>query len=249
MSTSLSAIIIDDEIHCRKTLDQQLKWTCPEVTVVSSCNGSKEGIEAIKKFQPDLVFLDIEMPEMNGFELLETLGTINFETIFTTAYDAYAVRAFNESAVAYLLKPIVEEDLRSAIDKVISKRGKDKTLDELLTLFRQLEKNGTTDKIAFPTIEGLEFVSRKNIIRCEADSNYTKIFIQGQRALLISKTLKDVSALINRPNIFLRPHASHLININYIKKYLKGVGGQIIMDDGTVIPVSKGRKDDFIQAL
>jgi len=245
----MRAIIIDDEAHCRNTLDQQLKWSCPEVKVLRHCANGLSGIEAIKELSPELIFLDIEMPNMTGFEMLEQLDTIDCNLIFTTAYDEYALKAFNTHAIAYLLKPICEDDLLIAIQKVADRNSAKFTKATILSLFEEMRSSHNTCKVAFPTNEGLEFVDWKNIIRCEADSNYTKIFLASGEKYLISKTLKEVSEIIDQSTIFMRPHASHLVNMNYIKRYLKGVGGQLVMEDGSIIPVSRGKKGDMMNKI
>ena len=247
MKHKLSAIIVDDEEHCRETLVKQLEWSCPEVEVIGHAESIQEAIVLLEGKTPDVLFLDIEMPGGTGFDLLEKLPEINFAIIFTTAYDDFALDAFQVHAVDYLLKPIDGDTLKNAIEKV------QKTIPEnpkvnFDRLLEYMTSHKTSKKVAFPVLDGLTFVELDDIIRCESEGTYCHIFLLNQPKIFLSKTLKQVSELINNEK-FLRVHNSHLVNSAFIKRYIRGKGGQIIMEDGAIIPVSRGRKSDFLQNL
>lgn len=245
----IRAIIIDDESKCRSVLEKQLEWTCPNVSIVSSIASPKEAIDIVRRLKPDLVFLDIEMPEMSGFEFLQQFDSIDFDVVFTTAYDEYALKAFQVYAAAYLLKPIDEEQLLSAVSQVSERKSTPLNQETIMLLFQSMQHSGKTKKVAIPTIEGLEFIDREKIIRCQSSGNYTRIFIDQRSELMVSKTLKVIEDLLDEPLVFIRSHAAHLVNLNYVAKYLKGSGGQLVMDDGSIIPVSKSRKENIINSL
>jgi len=246
---AINALIIDDEASCTESLSLELEMYCPQVNVLSCCHSAAEGLANITKYKPELVFLDIEMPRMNGFELLNQLQQINFEVIFVTAYDQFALKAFKFSAVDYLLKPIVYEELISAVNKVeqriIKKLGTDH-LEAVLANINFLNKNLST--IAVPSLEGLEFVSVDEINFCEAQVNYTCIHKTDGSSILLSKTLKTVEAMLEHHN-FIRIHQSYLVNAVHLKKYIKGQGGYVIMKNGANLSVSRNKKDDFINRI
>ena len=244
----LNAVIVDDEKHCLETLSWQLQRFCPEVHLVATCNGANEALKILQKQPIDLVFLDIEMPHMNGFEMLQQIRAIKFDIIFTTAYDMFAVKAFKFSAVDYLLKPIDKDQLKQSVQKVIMK-GQAISAEQLNVLFQSLyQQSPNLQKIALPTMEGLEFIQADHIVHCQSESNYTHIFLQNGSRLLISKTLKETEEMLMGHN-FMRVHHSHLINLNHIKKYVKGDGGYVIMSDDSSVNVSRSRKDDLLKAF
>lgn len=239
----LKAILVDDEPNCLKMLEWELQNSCPDVNIVELCNSGKEGLKAIQKYQPDVVFLDVDMPYMNGFELLELVPDIKFDVIFTTAYDEYAVKAFKTNAIDYLLKPIDEEELRTAVNKVktkseqISQRARKEGDDPRTQVIR---------KIALPTFEGLVFVEVDRIIYCQSDNNYSKIILKGEKNLFISKTLKETEAVLGNYHFF-RVHNSFLVNLNEIKNYVKSDGGYLIMSNEDKVKVSRAKKDMLLQ--
>ena len=245
----LRAIIIDDETKCRSVLEKQLSFACPNVDVLASLGEPQAAVSVVRDLSPDILFLDIEMPLMNGFEFLQELDRIDIDVIFTTAHEEYALKAFQVYAVAYLLKPCTEEDLVKAIDKVIDKRIAPLDQSTILKLFESIQKTGQTQKVAIPTMEGYEFVLRDQIVRCESSGNYTKIHLRDKPAILVSKTLKIVGELLGDSNLFVRAHAAHIVNLNYVVKYLKGAGGQLVMEDGAIIPVSKSKKSGLLESL
>ncbi len=242
----LKAVIIDDEPDNVKLLALQLKMYCPQVQVVAECTESEVGYLKIKELQPDLVFLDIEMPMMNGFQLLEKIGDINFSLVFVTAYDQFAVKAFRFSALDYLLKPIDGKDLKAAVEKA-EKRLWPQT--QQLNLLKQQLQNGDKilpDKIALPYQNGVTFAEIKNVIFCESDNNYTRIHTVDGNHYMVAKTLGDIQEVLEERN-FLRVHRQYLINLNHIKKYVRGEGNYVILSNNQSIPVARNQKDKLIE--
>lgn len=239
------AIIIDDEPDCVRLLSLQLKMSCADVEVVAECCSGEEGLKAIQKFNPQLVFLDIEMPKMNGFQLLESLHEVNFSIIFVTAYDRFAVRAFRFSALDYLLKPVDTRELQKALNKAERLHRPD---NRQLDLLRQQIQNpeAHANRIALPYQNGLTFVELHDILYCEADNNYTRFIVKGNEKYLVSKTLREVQEVLEGKT-FLRIHRQYLINVNHIRKYVKGEGNYIVMIDEKTIPVAKSHKDQLIE--
>jgi two-component system LytT family response regulator len=245
----MKAIIIDDEKKSRETIFFLLERYCPNVNVVAQADGYISGMAAIKETNPDVIFLDIQMPDGNGFKLLEDIGNINFDVIFTTAFDQYAIKAIKYSALDYLLKPIAPDDLKAAVDKVEKKKTGDDARTNINFLLENI-KNKNTDfkKIVLSTSEGMSVVEIKNIIRCESDDCYTYFYMEDGKKVIVSKTLKEIEELLGEYN-FLRPHRSHLINILHIKNYIKTDGGTVIMSDGCQVPVSRRKKDIILDII
>lgn len=244
----IRSIIIDDEQHCIKSLSKDIELHCSSVEIIETCNSAKEGLLAIKKQVPDLVFLDVEMPWMNGFEMLQILGDINFSIIFTTAHDEFAAKAFRISAVDYLLKPIDAQDLKIAVQRVEKKLEQGSHFPHINNLLQNIRQPFDEQKIALPVREGYEFVEVSSIIYCHAEGAYTKVFIQGKRPMLISRTLGDVAELLP-PEIFQRIHHSTLVNVTYISQFLRTDGGYIVLKDGERLAVSKTRKEMLMARL
>jgi two-component system LytT family response regulator len=245
----ITAIIIDDEKHCSDNLQWQLKQYCPKVEVKAICDNAEKGLEEIYNQQPQIVFLDVEMPGMNGFEMLEKLPEINFDMIFTTAFNQYAIRAIKFGALDYLIKPIDKDELLEAVDKVI-KRTNGESLKQLTALLSHIKKNNdfSLQKIALPTLHGYELVPLINIMYCESKSNYTSICLNDRRQILISKTLKDIEELLNMQPFF-RAHKSFLINLQYAIRYNRGEGGSLVLSNDIVIPVSRHKKEELLQLI
>jgi two-component system LytT family response regulator len=242
----LKVLLVDDESHCLETLSWQLSKFCPNVEIVEVCDSAEKAMAVLRKEKIDLTFLDIEMPVMNGFELLQQFKKIPFEVIFTTAYDMFAVKAFKFSALDYLLKPIDKDELIQAVEKAISKR-QPILQEQLDILFQNLyQHTNASHKIALPAMDGLEFVSACDIIHCQSDGNYTHIFLRDGSKFLISRTLKETEELLTGHN-FLRIHHSHTINLDHIKKYVKGDGGYVIMINNNTINVSRSRKEELLK--
>ena len=244
----LNAILIDDEVNCLKMLEWELKQNCPEVNILGMYDSGKEGLKAINSQNPDIVFLDIEMPYLNGFELLELVPKIDFEVVFTTAYDEYAVKAIRISAIDYLLKPIDGEDLNKAIGRIIEKR-KHKIGSENINFFKeQLKDNrqNSVTTIALPTYEGYIFVQLSDIIYCQSDNNYSNVVMKDKKKILISRTLKEVAEMLQEQPNFFRCHNSFLINLNEIKTFVKADGGYLVMSNDDKVKVSRGKKDELL---
>lgn len=244
----ITATIVDDEQDCCESLVMLLERYCPEVKVLDICYGAETALQSIKEHRPQILFLDIEMPFMNGFELLEKLEDINFELIFTTSYDQYAIKAIRFSALDYLLKPIDREELQKAVQKAAQRNQH--PLPQQLDLLLQKLKHPTipVTKIAIPTMEGFQLVAVESIISCESDGNYTHLFLTSKRKITASRTLKDVEEILeNYP--FIRVHHSHIVNINEVDKYIRGEGGYLIMSDQSTINVSRSRKEVLLKKL
>lgn len=249
------AIIIDDEAKGRLALRQKLADYCPQIKVIAEADNGQEGILLIEHHKPDVIFLDIEMPRMNGFDMLKEIKEKNFHIIFTTAYDQYAIKAIKYAAFDYLLKPIDIEELKSTVAKIdiaqqqteLEKNNQTKRQVELIQQNIEHPKK-QFNKLAIPTSEGLMFYDIHDIIHLEANSNYTNIYFTDKTKILASKTLKDFEELLPQ-DVFFRTHHSHLINLNYIKRYIKGDGGQIELQNGTYVDVSRRKKDEFLKAI
>lgn len=241
----LKAVIIDDEPDCVKLLALQLKMYCPKVQVLAECTSSETGLIRIKELQPDIVFLDIEMPVMNGFQLLEKLGNINFSLIFVTAYDQFAVKAFRFNALDYLLKPIDGKDLKVAVEKALQQKP---SLEQLKLMKQQLNvgEKHFPDKIALPFQNGVIFTEIKNILYCESENNYTRFYVVEGRNYLVSKTLGDIQEILEERN-FLRVHRQFLVNLDHIKKYVRGEGNYLILTNEINIPVARNKKEKLIE--
>jgi len=243
----IKAILIDDEMHCLKTLDLLLGEYCANVQVLEKCNDAATGLKAIELHKPDLVFLDIEMPEMNGFEMLEHLPQINFAVIFTTGYDQYAIKAFHFSALDYLLKPIEPKELIDAVKKVEEQHHLPMPEQFEMLLKKIGGVNSGFTKIAVPTAEGFELISATDVIYFEAESNYTHIFLKNKNKIIACRTLKKVEEQIQDYNFFVRVHNSYMVNLNEVVRYVRGEGGYLIMSDNSSINVSRNRKDALLK--
>ncbi len=243
----INAIAIDDEGHCLETLSLLLQEYCPEVNLVALCKSASLGFEAIRQHQPELVFLDIEMPNMNGFRMLEQLGECNFAVVFTTSYDQYAIRAIRYSALDYLLKPVDPKELQAAVKKFQDTRNPLAT-DQLRWLLDQVNgKSGQFNKMAVPTTEGFELVPAQELVRCEANDNYTHLYLRNGKKIIASRTLKDIEEQLKAFPFFVRVHHSFLVNLNEVVKYTKGEGGYLSMSDGSTVNVSRSRKESLLK--
>lgn len=243
----IRAILVDDEKNALEMMEWLLKTYCPQVEIVALCNSAEMGLEAIRRHQPDVVFLDIEMPRMNGFDMLEHFDKLNFDVVFCTAYDQFAIRAFKYSALNYLLKPVDPEDLKLTVQRIEEKK-QIPTRQQFELLMQQMKQpsKATPQRIALTTADGLIFVPTADIIYCEAESNYTNVVLVGGRKVLISKVLKDIDEALSGPD-FYRVHSSFLININHIKKFVRGDGGYIVMDNDAIVSISRTRKQEFME--
>lgn len=242
------AIIVDDEKNALDVLRMQLNAYCPEIEIVAVSLGGKHGITDIMLHKPDLVFMDIEMPLINGFDVLEATRLLNYKVIFTTAYDQFAIKAFKYSAVDYLLKPIDIEELKSAVKKMIHNEQKD-LVSILQNMYQHFNQGASHQKkIALPFGDGFEMIAVQNIVRCESESNYTTIFLNDKRKVVLTRTLKDIEEQLPFPPFF-RIHNSHIVNVDCIQKWYKTDGGYVIMNDGVQINISRSRKEAFFESM
>lgn len=243
----IKTLIVDDEELARKNLEFLLKDYCPQVDVIGTAASAREAKRFLDSNNIDLLLLDIEMPNGSGFDLLESLeDEIDFKIIFITAYHEYALRAFKHSAVDYILKPINPEELQAAMDKV--RPGRDSEPREKIdTLIENIQRRGEQlNKIALPSMEGLQFINLDDIVYCESQDNYTQFFLTDGRRIMVSKTIKYFEEVLDEAR-FYRVHRSHIINLKYIDRYVKGEGGYVVMKQGARVPVSRRRKESFLQ--
>ena len=243
----IKAIIIDDEIHCLKSLDILLKEYCPNVQVMEMYSDPEKGLEAVRTLIPDLVFLDIEMPRMNGFEILEKLSPAGFSIVFTTGYDQYAIKAIHFSALDYLLKPVDPKELIHAVIKVEKQQPLPLTEQYQMLLKKIHGVNSGFNKIAVPTGEGFELVATDQILYLEANDNYTHIFLKDKAKITACRTLKEMEAQVQDFDFFLRVHHSYIVNLNEVKKYVRGEGGYLVMSDHSSVAVSRSRKESLLK--
>lgn len=244
----IKSIIIEDEKSNRENLAKILSEYCPKVEIVAMCASAIEGRKAISEFQPDLVFLDIEMPGGSGFSLLESIEEINFEVIFVTAFDQYGIKAVKFCALDYLLKPIDILELSQAIEKVESRIARKSENLRMKNLLANRQHENANPKIALPLFDKIEFIEISTIVRCEGEGNYTHIHLKTGENILASKTLKEFDELLSEHN-FLRVHQSNLINLNEVKTYIKAEGGYIKMKDGTSVCISRQRREMVMARL
>ena len=243
----MKAIIVDDEPYCCETIATLLEDN-DEVEIVTECYNGIDALEAIRKYNPGLVFLDVEMPKMNGFEMLQQLPSVNFEIIFTTSYDRYALKAIRFSAIDYLLKPVDEEELKNAVKKVIN-RSKKPTAEQLEILMQKIHHPSTpVRKIAMPTMEGFQMIMIDSIISCEADSNYTTLHLKNNKKMVVCRNLKDIEEMLE-DHSFTRVHRCYVVNLNEVEKFVKGEGGYLIMSDGSSIDVSRNKKELLLKRI
>lgn len=244
----MKAIIIDDELSGREVLKKLVELNCPEVTIVNTLNSIETGLEAIRQDKPDLVFLDIQMPNASGFDLLNQLDKIDFEIIFVTAHDAYAIKAFKYSAVDYLLKPIKVSELIEAVTKAKDRLEKNHSGDNIRFMLDKVspaKKVLLNNKILLPTLGGYNIIDIFEIAYCQSESNYTRFHFVDGKNLVVSKTLKEFESILLE-NHFFRIHRSYIINLNCIAKYNKGKGGEVVMKDGAILEVSREKKEEFL---
>lgn len=242
----IDVLIIEDEVNSRRMLREMFHKHCPQINIVGEANSVKSGLNAIMEQKPKLVFLDIELQSGTSFEILEKLPEINFELVFTTAFDHYALKAIKFCAIDYLLKPIDLIELRVAIAKAEKRLNRDYLNRNLEVLLNNMKSESQYNhKIALPTSEGLIFVRVNDIIYCESSGSYTHFFLKQPNKIVTSKHLKEYEDLLSGYNFF-RIHKSYLVNLNEIQKYIRGDGGHLIMSNGASLNISKQRKEDFL---
>ncbi|UEG48985.1 LytTR family DNA-binding domain-containing protein [Ferruginibacter lapsinanis] len=243
----IKAVVIDDEPGNIITLTEMLHSYCPDIDILGSAENIHKGETLIKKTEPHLVFLDIEMPMGNAFDLLAKLTPVTFEVIFITAFNNYAIQAFKYSAIDYLLKPVNIDELIVAVAKVkrrLEEKQINLRIESLMDNFKT--ESPALKKIGLPFANGLIFEETENIMHFEAEGSYTNVYIKGKCKELITKSLKEFGEILPT-DIFFRVHHSHIVNLNYIKKYYKGRGGYIELEDGTTVEVSARKKDEFLE--
>jgi two-component system LytT family response regulator len=240
----MKAVIIDDEKDSRNILANYLTKYCPDVTVCGFGESVATGLEEIKRHHPDIVFLDIEMPYGNGFDLLDKIEDITFETVFVTAFNNYAIQALNQSAAYYLLKPIDIDELIKAVEKIRKERSEQNYTQHARVLLEN-KKPGANQKIMLPTLEGFEIVNINAILYCEAADNFTKFYFEQGQPLLICRTLKYFEDVLKNHH-FLRIHRSYLINPDFVVRYSKGKGGYVTMKNNQELEISVNKKQEFL---
>lgn len=240
----MKAVIIDDEKDSRQILAGYLSKYCPEVSVSGFGESVATGLDAIRKHQPDIVFLDIEMPYGNGFDLLDKVGQVNFETVFVTAFSNYAIQALNQSAAYYLLKPIDIDELVKAVEKIKKERSAQNYTQHARILLDNLRNSGQ-QRIMLPTLEGFEIVAINSILYCEADDNFTRFYFEAGKPLLICRTLKYFEDIL-KDHRFVRIHRSYLINPGHVIRYSKGKGGSVTMKNDQELEISPNKKQEFL---
>ncbi len=245
----INAILVDDEESSLSSLREKILRHCPQINILAACDSAKAAIEKIDNLHPDLVFLDIEMPIMNGFLMLQALQFKTFELIFTTAYDHYAIKAIRFSALDYLMKPIEVEELKMAVARAGEKKEHHHTNQQLdLLLENMLAKRNPHQRIAIPTGDGLQFVPLNEIIYLEANVNYTYFYLTGNKKYIVSRTMKDFEEMLPAET-FIRIHHSYIINKNFAEKYIRGEGGQVVLSNGVMLDVAKRKKAEFLKAI
>ncbi|UTW62411.1 response regulator transcription factor [bacterium SCSIO 12741] len=246
MLNPLTALIVDDEKESRDSLRHFITKYCEGVTVKGEAQNIKEAMELIARYEPDVVFLDVEMPFGNAFDLLEQLDTIRFETIFVTAYSQYAMQALNMSASYYLLKPIDIDELVASVDRIREKQSEKNKLQNARVLIDNFQvENKQLHKVVLPVLDGFEVVRVKDVIHCKANDNFTEFYLEGGKKKMICRPLKFYEELLE-PYDFLRVHKSHLVNLQYVTKYHKGKGGRLTMSNGNEVDVAPARKQSLL---
>lgn len=245
----LRALIIDDEADGRNYLWLALEKYFPEVSVLGICETPEQGLETLKHSQPDLVFLDVQMPHMSGFDLLKTVSPFRFEVIFVTAHDRYAIKAIRFSALDYLLKPIDIDELRVAIEKAKFHLEQKNTHHQYQSVLHNMgHKAGKIERLAIPTQEGIEFYNTKDIIFCQAEGSYTRLILTHKQSQLVSRNLKEFESLLQESG-FCRVHHAYLINLQHVQKYIRGEGGYVLMTEQHSVDVSRRKKEEFLHLL
>lgn len=243
----ISALIVDDEKNGRENLAGLIKTHCPQIRVVGEARSVEQAISGIQEHQPQLIFLDIEMPGGNGFQLLEHFKDFPFEVIFVTAYDNYAIRAIRFSASDYILKPINLNELIAAVDKV-SLRIRNRSENERIRQLYLNTMHPANPKIGLPTGERIEFVEVQSIIRCQGESNYTHLYFSDRKPLLTAKSLIEFEELLAEYN-FIRVHKTHLVNLNQVTSFTKNDGGVLFLSNGDSVAISRRRKEFVLEQL
>jgi len=248
----MKVLIVDDERNSQLALQQVIEEYCPEASIIGMASSISEAYVLIKKEQPNLLFLDIEMPGGTGFDLLKKFQSIPFEVVFVTGYDKYAINAIKFSCLDYLLKPFAIQEIVDAVKKAKPAKNNDgngfeRKIENLISNLNP--SSGNTRRIGLPTQFGLEFVAVDKIVRLEAKGPYTTIYFEDQKSILCTRILKDFETMLEEFSSFIRVHRKYMINLNFIKKYHKGEGGFVVMVDGSNVDVSRRKKEEFLKRL
>jgi two-component system, LytTR family, response regulator len=242
---NIKTILVDDEANNLQFLQSLLKDNCPSLQVLETANTAADGLMMIQELHPQLVFMDVDMPGMTGFEVLKKLEPLSFEVIFVTAYNQYAMEAFEYNAVAYITKPIVTEKLVAAVEKAIIKIEEKKYTEHIFSLLENVQQKNEHDKIALPTLQGLQFVKLSQICYVESSGNYSNFLLADNSKIMVSRQLGEYEKLLPADN-FVRIHDKHIINLTCIKEYIKGSGGEVILENGARLTVAARRKDELL---
>jgi len=245
----IKAVITDDEEDARVSLELLLKKFCPDVEIIAICKGPLEALEFLKEQTPDLLFLDVQMPHMSGFDMLEKIEKASFQTIFVTAHDKYAIKAIRFSALDYLLKPVDVDELLSAVERVRESKGKEQDSSGLDSVLHNVKNRlGTQGKLAIPHSKGMDFINLQDLIYCRAEGSYTRIYLDGKEPLLASKGLKEFANILD-PKAYCRVHHSCMISLEHVQQYIQGEGGYVIMSNGDHVDIARRRKEDFMKLI
>jgi len=242
------AILVDDEKHSLQLLRQKLQRHCPAIEIEGEYTDPREALEWLRAHRPDVLFLDIEMPYLSGFDLLHELGDIDFDVIFTTAYDEFAIEAIRVSALDYLMKPIVVDELKAAVARIKQSPNQVSSPQQFERLFEWVQQQSASAKIPIPTMEGIELLEPQHVMYCESSGNYCYIYFDNGEHLFTSKTLKEVEQLLPA-HAFHRIHQSYLVNFDFVQKYLKSGGGYIMLKNGKELKVSKYKKEQVMNFI
>jgi two-component system LytT family response regulator len=249
MTKKVKTIVVDDEADAVDFISSIINEYCPSLEIVGKAHNVIQGIKVINEKKPDLVFLDVEMPNGSGFDLLEQFPEKTFDVIFITAFNHYAIKAIKFSAVDYILKPININEFIDSVSKVIKKRiEKPNQGNENFKVLLENLRSSTPSRLVIPTSDGMEYLNPRDIIRIEADRSYSWFYLTGDRKILVSKHLKEFQELLG-DRYFFRSHNSHLINMKYVRKFIRREGGYIEMSDGSMVPVSRNKKDIFLDHM
>lgn len=241
----IQTILVDDELNNLDFLQMLINKNCSSLEIIATAQKAETGLRLINELQPQLVFMDIDMPGMTGFEVLKKLEPLSFEVIFVTAYNQYAQEAFDYNALAYITKPIIAEKLFAAVEKAIERIVKKKHTQFLFSVLEDVQQKNSHDKIALPTMHGLQFVKLQQICYCESSGNYTNFYFTDNAKVMVSRQLGEYEKLLPS-DIFVRIHDGHIINLSCIKEYIKGSGGDVILENGIRLPVAARRKEELL---
>ena len=241
----INCVIIDDEAKNIKLLQKMLEMHCPSLNILATETDAKNGVQLVTELQPQLVFLDIEMPHLNGFDLLKALEPVNFEVIVVSAFSHYAVEAFEHRATGYITKPINSDKLVAAVNAATKKIEEKNINKNLFSLLEQNTQKSAPDKIPLSTTNGLVFVKLSDIMFCESSGNYTNFYLCDDKKIMVSRQLGEYEKLLPETN-FTRIHDKYIINLSFIKEYIKGSGGDVILENGKELPVATRRKEEFL---